>query len=354
MNKIKRLWKRITGFYLFFPLVCLAIVLVVNLVRTPDFFKISMNNGVLYGYVIDILNRASELIILAVGMTLVVAASGGTDISVGAVSAVAGAVCIYSLIGGASGDVYRIPYVAAIILGILAGALCGVFNGFLVAKLHIQPMVATLILFTAGRGIAQVLTQGFILYVRKESFKYLGNFLPGIPIPTPIFIATIVVLLTVLLVKKTALGLYIQSVGVNRNAARLVGLNSSLIIFLAYVFSGFCAGVAGMIITSRVYSIDANNAGLNIELDAILAVAIGGNSLGGGKFSLAGSVIGAITIQALTTSLYAMKVTADQLPVYKAVVVIIIVAIQSPVVKRWMKNIGHKISANVNGKKVAA
>jgi len=354
MNKIKRLWKRITGFYLFFPLVCLAIVLVVNLVRTPDFFKISMNNGVLYGYVIDILNRASELIILAVGMTLVVAASGGTDISVGAVSAVAGAVCIYSLIGGASGDVYRIPYVAAIILGILAGALCGVFNGFLVAKLHIQPMVATLILFTAGRGIAQVLTQGFILYVRKESFKYLGNFLPGVPVPTPIFVAAIVVILTFLLIKKTSLGLYIQSVGVNRKASRLVGLNSSLIIFLVYVFSGFCAGIAGMIITSRVYSIDANNAGLNIELDAILAVAIGGNSLGGGKFSLAGSVIGAITIQALTTSLYAMKVTADQLPVYKAVVVIIIVAIQSPVVKRWMKNLRQKIASSVNRKKVVA
>jgi simple sugar transport system permease protein len=354
MNKMKELWKRVTGFSLLFPLVCLVIVLVVNLIKTPDFFKISMNNGVLYGYVIDILNRSSELIILAVGMTLVVAASGGTDISVGAVSAVAGAVCIYSLIGGASSSVYRIPYVLAIVLGILAGTACGAFNGFLVAKLHIQPMVATLILFTAGRGMAQVLTQGFILYVRKESFKFLGNFLPGVPIPTPIFIATIVVVLTFLILKKTSLGLYIQSVGVNRKASRLVGLNSSLIIFLAYVFSGFCAGIAGMIITSRVYSIDANNAGLNIELDAILAVAIGGNSLGGGKFSLAGSVLGAITIQALTTSLYAMKVTADQLPVYKAVVVIIIVALQSPIVKRWMKNIKQKLASSRNGKKVEA
>lgn len=354
MIKMQRLWKRISSFSLFFPLVCLLIVLVVNLIKTPDFFKISFNNGVLYGYVIDILNRSSELIILAVGMTLVVAASGGTDISVGAVSSVAGAVCIYSLIGGASSDVYRMPYAVAIILGILAGSVCGVFNGFLVAKLNIQPMVATLILFTAGRGIAQVLTQGFILYVRKESFKYLGNFIPGVPIPTPIFIATLVVVLTLLLLKKTSLGLYIQSVGVNRIASRLVGLNSSLIIFLAYIFSGFCAGIAGMIITSRVYSIDANNAGLNIELDAILAVAIGGNSLGGGKFSLAGSVIGAITIQALTTSLYAMKVTADQLPVYKAVVVIIIVAIQSPVVKRWIKNIKHKIASSGIGKKVEA
>lgn len=354
MNKIKQIWIKITGFSLFFPLVCLAVVLVINLIRTPDFFKISMNNGVLYGYVIDILNRSSELIILATGMTLVAAASGGTDISVGAVSAVAGAVCIYSLIGGASSDVYRIPYALALALGILAGAACGVFNGFLVAKLHIQPMVATLILFTAGRGIAQVLTQGFILYVRKESFKYLGNFLPGVPVPTPIFIAALVVILTLLLLKRTSLGLYIQSVGANRIASRLVGLNSSLIIFLVYVFSGFCAGIAGMIITSRVYSIDANNAGLNIELDAILAVAIGGNSLGGGKFTLTGSVIGAITIQALTTSLYAMKVTADQLPVYKAIVVVIIVAIQSPVVKRWLKAVRHKNALSGNRKKVKA
>lgn len=332
MNR-KSIWKKITGYKLFLPFFCLFIVLVINLLKTPSFFDITIKNGVFYGYIIDIINRSSELIILAVGMTLVVAASGGTDISVGAVSALSGAVCVYALVG-VGGESYRIPYALAIAVGILAGALCGAWNGFLVAKLKIQPMVATLILFTAGRGIAQVLTQGFILYVRKEEFKFLGNFIPGVPLPTPIFIAAFLVLLTVFILKKTALGLYIQTVGINSRAARLVGLNSSLIQFLTYTFCGLCAGISGMIITSRVYSSDANNAGLNLELDAILAVAIGGNSLSGGKFSLIGSVIGAITIQALTTSLYAMKVTADQLPVYKAVVVVIIVALQSKELKK--------------------
>jgi simple sugar transport system permease protein len=352
-RNIKTIIKKITGFRLFLPLLCLAIVLVINLIKTPSFFEITIKNGVFYGYIIDIINRSSELIILAVGMTLVVAASGGTDISVGAVSAVSGAVCVYALVGSASSDTYRMPYVVALLLAALVGAACGAWNGFLVAKLNIQPMVATLILFTAGRGIAQVITQGFILYVRVEQFKFLGNSIPGIPLPTPIFVSIAVVLITYFVLKKTALGLYIQTVGINAKAARLVGLNSTLIKFLSYAFCGLLAGIAGMIITSRVYSIDANNAGLNIELDAILAVAIGGNSLGGGRFSLLGSVIGAITIQALTTSLYAMKVTADQLPVYKAIVVIIIVALQSPELRRILKNLRQQITSKDFGKKVA-
>lgn len=335
MNKEEKGLKKIISYHLFWPLVCLAVVLLINLVKTPTFFNISINNGVLYGYLIDVLNRSSELIILAVGMTLVVASSGGTDISVGAVSAFAGAVCIFTL---GTGEAYQVPYAVGILLGIFAGAVCGAWNGFLVAKMKIQPMVATLILFTAGRGVAQLITGGNILYVKVGSFKRLGAFLPHIPLPTPIFVAVIVVMITVIVLKKTALGMYIEAVGINAKAGKLVGLNATVIQFLTYVFCGLCAGIAGMIITSRIYSIDANNAGLNIELDAILAVALGGNSLGGGKFSIAGSVIGAITIQALTTSLYAMRVTADQLPVYKAIVVIVIVLLQSPEMKRMMKH----------------
>lgn len=346
MNKGDNVLKRVISYRLFWPLMCLFIVLLINLVKTPTFFNISINNGVLYGYLIDVLNRSSELIILAVGMTLVVASSGGTDISVGAVSAFSGAVCIFVLGTGAS---YQVPYVVGIILGISAGAICGAWNGFLVAKMKIQPMVATLILFTAGRGVAQLITGGNILYVKVDSFKRLGAFLPNIPLPTPIFVAAIVVILTTLVLKKTALGMYIEAIGINAKAGKLVGLNATVIQFLTYVFCGLCAGIAGMIITSRIYSIDANNAGLNIELDAILAVALGGNSLGGGKFSIAGSVIGAITIQALTTSLYAMRVTADQLPVYKAIVVIIIVLLQSPELKRMIKHLKMKGMSQAEG-----
>lgn len=321
--------------HLFLPMVCFIVVLLVNVIRTPDFFKVSINNGVLYGYIIDVINRASELVILAVGMTLVTAASGGQDISVGAVMAVAGAVCCQILSGGqVSVNEFQNSFILAIIAGLASAALCGAFNGFLVAKMNIQPMVATLILFTAGRGIAQLVTAGQITYVRVGAFKVAGGYIKGCPVPTPVFFAIAVVLLTSLLLKKTALGLYIESVGINGNASWLVGFNATKIKWITYVLCGFLAGIAGLVATSRIYSADANNIGLNMEMDAILAVAIGGNALGGGKFSLAGSVIGAYTIQALVTTLYAMHVSADQLPVYKAVVVIIIVVLQSPAGKR--------------------
>ncbi|WP_230399199.1 ABC transporter permease [Novisyntrophococcus fermenticellae] len=342
--------KKITGMPLFMPIVCLLAVLLINVITTPGFFKISINNGVLYGYIIDVINRSSELVILAVGMTLVTAASGGQDISVGAVMAVSAAICCQILSGGAASvTAYQNPVILAVIAALLGATLCGAFNGALVAKLNIQPMVATLILFTAGRGIAQLVTNGQITYVRVGSYKVLGGYLGKCPIPTPIFAAVLVIIIIYLILNKTALGLYIESVGINATASRLVGLNSTMIKFLAYVICGLLAGVAGLIASSRIYSADANNIGLNLEMDAILAVALGGNVLGGGKFSLMGSVIGAYTIQALTTTLYAMNVSADQLPVYKAIVVIVIVTLQSPVFKKAMKNLRTKTA----GKKTA-
>ena len=348
MSNVKEKIKAVTSMRLFLPIVCLIAVLLVNLITTPGFFKISINNGVLYGYVVDIVNRASELVILAVGMTLVTAASGGQDISVGAVMAVAAAVCCQILSGGkVSVDALAAPLALGVVAALLASALCGAFNGFLVAKLNIQPMVATLILFTAGRGIAQLITSGQITYVRVGSYKVFGGYIGKIPVPVPIFLAIIVVLLVHLVLKKTALGLYIESVGINGTASRLVGLSSTMIKFVTYVICGLMAGIAGVIASSRIYSADANNIGLNLEMDAILAVALGGNVLGGGKFSLMGSVIGAYTIQALTTTLYAMNFKADQLPVYKAIVVIIIVTLQSPVFKSFISKQRAKRAAAI-------
>ena len=337
MNKAKL--KKITSARLFLPIVCLIAVLLINVIKTPDFFNITIRNGVLYGYVIDVINRASELVILAVGMTLVTAASGGQDISVGAVMAVAAAVCCQILSGGeVSVNSLAAPIIVAMLAALAASALCGAFNGFLVAKLNIQPMVATLILYTAGRGIAQLITDGQITYIRVKSYQVFGSYVGKFPIPMPVVIAIIVVIIAYVILKKTALGLYIESVGINGKAARLVGLNSTMIKFLTYVICGVLAGIAGLVASSRIYSADANNIGLNLEMDAILAVALGGNFLGGGKFSLIGSVIGAYTIQALTTTLYAMNVKADQLPVYKAIVVIIIVTLQSDVFKKFVAN----------------
>jgi len=331
-------FKKITGMRLFMPIVCLLAVLLVNVITTPGFFKISLNNGVLYGYIVDVVNRASELVILAIGMTLVTAASGGQDISVGAIMAVAAALCCQILSGGeASVTSFQNPVIIAVLAALAGSVLCGMFNGVLVAKLNIQPMVATLILYTAGRGIAQLITNGQITYVRVGSYKMLGGYIGNCPIPTPIFVAIIAIIIVHFVLKKTALGLYIESVGINATASRLVGLNSTMIKFLTYVICGLLAGIAGLVASSRIYSADANNIGLNMEMDAILAVALGGNVLGGGKFSLMGSVIGAYTIQALTTTLYAMNVSADQLPVYKAIVVVVLLLCKV----RYLRNISQ-------------
>ena len=353
-KKGQALLNRIKRNQLLLPITALLVMLIVNVIITPNFFKISINNGVLYGFIIDILNRSCELIILAVGMTLVVASSRGTDISVGAVMAVSGAI-IVRLLGGSYDDYAMFPALA-IFIGLLGGVACGAFNGLLVARFNIQPMVATLILFTAGRGIAQLISSdpaknatGVILYVRQESFKWIGGFIPGCVIPTPIFIVIAFVLLTQLFLKKTAFSTYIQTVGINPKAGRLVGINSVLVVFCCYLFCGLSSGVAGLIASSRIYSSDANNIGLNLEMDAILAVALGGNSLGGGKFNMAGSIIGAITIQALTTSLYAIGVSADQLPIYKAVVVILIVLFQSPAFAKYRAMAALKIKNQKSG-----
>lgn len=351
MSKQNVFLKRLTGYRLFLPIFCLVLVLLSNLIKTPTFFEVSLRNGVFYGYIIDVINRASDLVILSVGMTFVIASSGGTDISVGAVMSVAAAICCYVLSGGQqSVNEFQNPYILGILAAVCSGVICGCWNGFLVAKLRIQPMVATLILFTAGRGIAQLITRGQITYIRVESYKMLGASIPGIAVPTPVFVAAFVVGITYLILKNTALGMYIQSVGINAKASRLVGIKSTRIVFLTYAFCGVCAGIAGLVASSRIYSADANNIGLNLELDSILAVALGGNSLGGGKFSLLGSVIGAYTIQALSTTLYAMSVSPDQIPVYKAVVVVIIVSLQSTELKRIRRKLFSKIDLR---KKVA-
>lgn len=320
--------KKFKSSSIFLPLVALAILVIFNIIFVPGFLDVEITqDGRLYGRVFDILNRSSSLIILSLGMTFVIA-TAGIDISVGAVVAISGAVCC-SLIGGRGDGVAEYPMIVAMIAAVAAGVICGMWNGFLVAKIKIQPMVVTLILMVAGRGIAQLLTEGQIITVYYAPFSYIGGNIPGNIIPSPIIIAILMIALVVFILKKTSLGLFIQSVGINPTASRYAGINVALIIFLVYAFSGFCAGVSGLIESSLIRAADANNAGLNMEMDAILAVALGGTLLSGGKFYIGGSIIGAITIQTLTTTMYAMGVASDQLPVVKAIVVIILCLIQS-------------------------
>ncbi len=330
-------WNKLKKSPLFLPILCLFLVLLINLFKDVSFFSVSIKNGVLYGRLIDVLNRGSEIAILAVGQTLVVAVSAGTDISVGSVMALAacGGCMVLTGYGNTSVTTVLYPIGIGILVGIIYGIVCGMINGAMVAKLKIQPMVATLILFTAARAVGLLLCNNQITYIRYEPYKYLGNFLPGCPIPTPILVTVVVILIAELILKKSSLELYIQSVGINSRASRICGINSDMICFICYTICGLCAGIAGMIASSRIYSADSNNIGLNYELDAILSVALGGNSLAGGKFNMAGSIIGAYTIQAITTTLLAMGVSTDQAPVFKAVIVVVIVVVQSPVFKNW-------------------
>ena len=331
-------FKKLAQKRLFLPVFSMILVMLINVVydiatgSAPlSFFMISIKNGVLYGRLIDILNRGSEIAILAIGMTLVVSASGGTDISVGSVMSLYAGVCCMILAGYGNVNVqeYAHPLLVGIGAGLLVTLICGVFNGFLVAYMNIQPMVATLILWSAGRAVGLLLCNSQIVYVRVPSFQKLGAYC-GI-IPTPIIVAAVCVAIASIVLRYTALGTYIQSVGINKKASRM-----------CYAICGLCAGLAGMVATSRIYSADTNNIGLNMELDAILSVALGGNSLGGGKFSLAGSIIGAYTIQAITTTLYALGVSSAQAPVFKAIVVIIIVVIQAEPAKAFFKKLTKK------------
>ncbi len=353
MSKIKKL----TKMQLFLPIFSMILVMLVNVIydiacgNAPfSFFQISTQitssgNTVLYGRLIDILNRGSEVAILAIGMTLVVSASAGTDISVGSVMSLTGGMCCMLLAGYGVTNVseYACPLWVGIGAGILTAVVCGLFNGFLVAYLNIQPMVATLILWSAGRAIGLLLCNSAIVYVRVPSFQFFGSYIGFLP--TPILITAICVLIMALILKFTALGTFVQSVGINKKAARIAGFNSAKIILMTYAICGLCAGIAGITATSRIYSADTNNIGLNMEMDAILAVALGGNSLGGGRFNLAGSIIGAYTIQAITTTLYALGVSSAQAPVFKAIVVILIVVIQATPVKDYFKKLSARKAA---------
>ena len=323
----------ITQHQLFRPLAALAALLLFDLIAIPGFFHLEVKDGHLYGSLIDIANRAAPLMLTAIGMTLVIA-TRGIDISVGAVVALSGTVAAM-LIGGTMEMRDGIPHYAsnipmawALAAALGAAILCGAWNGALVATVGLQPIVATLILMVAGRGLAQLLTDGQIVTVYYQPFFFLGSgYLFGLPFS--LTIVAVVFVATALMLRKTALGLFIQAVGINPVAARLAGLKTAALIFFVYVFCSACAGLSGLMVASNIKSADANNAGLMLELDAILAVTLGGTSLAGGKFSLAGSMIGALIIQTLTYTIYSLGVPPEVNMVVKAAVVFLVCVSQS-------------------------
>ncbi|HCR7128493.1 TPA: ABC transporter permease [Shigella flexneri] len=291
-------------------LAALLLVLLVDSLVAPHFWQVVLQDGRLFGSPIDILNRAAPVALLAIGITLVIA-TGGIDLSVGAVMAIAGATTAAMTVAG-----FSLPIVLLSALG--TGILAGLWNGILVAILKIQPFVATLILMVAGQ----------IVTFNSPDLSWFGS---GslLFLPTPVIIAVLTLLLFWLLTRKTALGMFIEVVGINIRAAKNAGVNTRIIVMLTYVLSGLCAAIAGIIVAADIRGADANNAGLWLELDAILAVVIGGGSLMGGRFNLLLSVVGALIIQGMNTGILLSGFPPEMNQVVKAVVVLCVLIVQS-------------------------
>ncbi len=327
MNHSTHPWRR--GLRsLVWPVAALSLLLAFNAAFMPGFFALEARDGRLYGVLVDILNHGSRTALVALGMTLVIA-TGGVDLSVGAVAAIAGAVTATLLVEA------QVAWPLAIAGAVAIGACCGLWNGLCVSVFKLQPIVATLVLMVAGRGVAQLITGGSIITFENAPVAAIGNsaFL-GLPIPVTMLALAAVGLH--LLVRRSAMGLYIECVGDNPVAARLAGIPDRAVMMTAYGLCGVLAAVAGVIECSYIKAADANNAGALLELDAILAVVIGGTALSGGRFSFAGTIVGAMLMQTLTKTLYMHDVSAEIAPAPKALVVIVVCLLQAPRVRAWM------------------
>ena len=300
-------------------LALLAILAIDRMVST-QFFDLRLQDGRLFGSLVDVFNRGAPVALLALGMVLVIA-TRGIDLSVGAVIAISGA------IAASLADTHAWPVAVAAALG--AGLLCGLWNGFLVAVLGIQPIVATLILMVAGRGVAQLITEGRIVTFTSPDLIWFGTG-SVFGVPAPVVIVAGMLLVTGLVVRGSSLGLLIEATGGNPRASELSGVGIKVMIVAVYVWCSLCAALAGIIAAADIMGADANNAGLWLELDAILAVVIGGTSLFGGRFSLVLAVCGALIIQAMNTGILLSGYPPEFNLVVKAAVVLVVLLLQSP------------------------
>lgn len=326
---------------LVWPVLALALLLLFNLLFTERFFRLEVREGRLYGVLVDILNHGAKVMVLSLGMTLVIA-TRGVDLSVGAVMAIAGAVAAY---------VVSVPGVSPVVVvaaALAVSVVAGAWNGVLVALFRVRPLVATLILMVAGRGIAQLITGGQKITFTVPWLVYVGN---GrlLWLPFPVWIVAGVLAASWLFTRKTAVGLFIESVGNNETASLYSGVNAKFVKGAAYAFSGLCAGVAGLVAASNIRCADPINAGLYLELDAIMAVVVGGTALTGGRFYLLGSVVGAFLIQTLTTTMYMRDVSAHVAPVPKAIVIVLVCLLQSQAFRRKALAAGRTVLARVRG-----
>jgi galactofuranose transport system permease protein len=311
----------------FWPLLGLAALVLLNAVFHPSFLRIALLQGHLYGVPIDILTQGSRTMLVALGMTLVIA-TGGIDLSVGSVVAIAGAVCAMTL---QAGHGLGFTIAAALVTGLAAGTA----NGLLVTRAGVQPIVATLILMVAGRGVAQLIVDGQVVVITNSRFEFLAKgFVLGLPM-APLLVGGLF-LATHLALRRTAAGLFVEAVGDNETASRFAGLAAARIKGLAYVFCGACAGLTGILSAANIGAADANRAGENMELDAIFAVVVGGTALTGGRFTVFGTLVGALLIQTLTTTMYNLGVPPAIAPVPKAILILAFSLLQSEKISHWL------------------
>ncbi|WP_320120856.1 ABC transporter permease [uncultured Sphaerochaeta sp.] len=320
--------------HLVLPLSVMALLIVINLIKGADYFTISMVNGAFYGNIPNILFGASELVILSIGMTLVTGASRGQDISIGVSATITSAVFVQYVLQASEVTLFTI--IVGFLLSCLMGLVLGAFNGTLVSVFKVQPMVASLILFTGGRSIAFMIDGKLSPILANDISNKIGTVIPGVPVQTAIILTAVFIAIVAVVFKTTNLRLYVETVGINPNAARLNGINPKKIIFLTFLIMGICTAVAGFIAVNKAGRHDSVNLLKLIMMDAILAVAIGGNSLGGGKFSITGSIIGAYTIEMLNRTLLRLEIDPAMIKVFKAVFIIILMVVASPVVRAFM------------------
>lgn len=318
---------RILKHRLTLPIAALIALIVINTIARPSFISVTVKGEQLYGPLIDILRNSAPLMLVSLGM-MVVIATRGIDLSVGAIMAVTGAVAL-TIIDGSETPHEIGTVLGAIAVAVFIGLLLGVWNGFLVSVIGVQPIIATLVLMLAGRGVALLITGGFITTINSAPYKFMAQGYV-LWLPFAFFVSLAAVVLVALIERRTALGVLTEAVGINPEASRLAGVRSRGIIWGAYAASGVLAGFAGILYSSNTMAADSNAAGLYIELYAILAVVLGGTSLMGGKFTVAGTVIGVFTIETLRSTILFLGVPSAVAPLFLAVAVVIVVVIQSP------------------------
>jgi ribose/xylose/arabinose/galactoside ABC-type transport system permease subunit len=290
----------------------LLLLLVANMIFTPNF--VDVNNFR------NILLQVAPTVLVAVGMTLVIA-TGGIDLSVGSVMAIAAAMAAVNLDMGVG---------VAVLLALVVSVGAGIFNGTLISVFRIQPIIVTLALLISGRGIAQVISNGGqLIEFDNPAFEYLGTGYLG-PFPVQVLIMLLVVAAAIFVMRATSFGRYVAAVGGNETAARLSGVKVHRTKIAVYAISGLLAGLAGLIEAARAEASDAQKVGLNMELDAIAATVVGGTPLTGGRATIIGTLIGALIMQVITTSINMKGYSYSWSLVIKAAIILIAVYIQRP------------------------